>query len=95
LLRHKRRCSIRRPPALLLQNSADEVAARADLNAAVAELARSRGQLNSAQQLFSALQKNDSVQTLFAKHERYLHLRCAQNRKDNAPAMPIRHSNPT
>jgi len=83
--------SAQTPPALsadlpryYFKTPADEVAARADLNAAVAELARSRGQLNSAQQLFSALQKNDSVQTLFAKHERYLHLRCAQNRKDNA-----------
>jgi len=83
--------SAQTPPALsadlpryYFKTPADEVAARADLNAAVAELARSKGQLNSAQQLFSALQKNDSVQTLFAKHERYLHLRCAQNRKDNA-----------
>ena len=63
---------------------ADEVAARAELNAAIAELARFKGQLNSAPQLLGALQEYDSVQKLFAKHERYLHLRCAQNRKDNA-----------
>ncbi len=63
---------------------ADEVAARAELNAAIAELARFKGQLNSAHQLLGALQKNDSVQTLLARHERYLHLRCAQNRKDKA-----------
>lgn len=66
------------------KNPADELAARAELNVAVAELARFKGHLDSAQQLLGALRQNDSVQKLFAKHERYLHLRCAQNLKDVA-----------
>jgi len=36
-----------------------------------------------------------SVQTLFAKHERYLHLRCAQNRKDNAACDADKTLDPT
>ena len=28
------------------------------------------------------MRQSDAVQTLFARHEHYLHLRCAQNRKD-------------
>jgi oligoendopeptidase F len=62
----------------------EEIAARAELNTALAELGGFKGQLNSAHQLLVALRQNDTVQKLFAKHERYLHLRCAQNRKDAA-----------
>lgn len=63
---------------------ADEVAARAELNAALERLGWFKGQLNSAQQLLGVLLQNDAVQKLFAKHEGYLHLRCSQNRKDAA-----------
>jgi len=62
----------------------DEVAARADLNAALLALDQLEGQINSAPKLLGALQKYDAVQKLYAKHEGYLHLRCAQNRKDAA-----------
>jgi oligoendopeptidase F len=61
---------------------ADEVAARAELNAALAELGRFKGQVNSAQELLGVLRQHDAVQALFARHEHYLHLHCAQNRKD-------------
>ena len=63
---------------------ADEVAARAELNSALAEMRRFKGQLNSAHQLLGVLRQYDSVQKFFAKHEGYLHLRCSQNRKDAA-----------
>ena len=63
---------------------ADEVAARAELNAALAEMSRFKGQLNSAHQLLGVLRQYDTVQKFFAKHEGYLHLRCSQNRKDAA-----------
>jgi oligoendopeptidase F len=63
---------------------AEEVAARAELNAAIDQMARFKGQLNSAHQLLGALRQYDVVQKLSAKHERYLHLRCAINREDVA-----------
>src|SRR6204780_2127755 len=63
---------------------AEEVAARAELNAAIDQMAKFKGQLNSAHQLLGVLRQHDVVQKLFAKHERYLHLRCAINRKDVA-----------
>jgi oligoendopeptidase F len=63
---------------------AEEVAARAELNAAIDQMAKFRGQLNSAHQLLGVLRQYDVVQKLFAKHERYLHLLCAMNRKDVA-----------
>jgi oligoendopeptidase F len=63
---------------------AEEVAARAELNAAIDQMARFKGQLNSAHQLLGVLRQSDVVQKLFAKHERYLRLRCAINRKDAA-----------
>jgi oligoendopeptidase F len=66
------------------KTSADEITARDELNAALDQLARFKGQLNSAHQLLGALRQHDVVQKLFAKHERYLHLRCALNRKDSA-----------
>jgi oligoendopeptidase F len=66
------------------KTSADEVAARADLDAALAQSDRFKGQINSASQLLGALRQNDAVQAIFAKHERYLYLRCALNRKDAA-----------
>ena len=65
---------------------ADEVAARAELNAALEQMGRFKGQINSAARLLGALRQHDVVQKLFNKHERYLHLRCALNRKDAACA---------
>jgi oligoendopeptidase F len=65
---------------------AEEVAARSELKAALEQLGRCKGQLNSAHQLLEALRQHDSVEKLFAKHEGYLHLRCALNRKDAACA---------
>jgi oligoendopeptidase F len=62
----------------------DEVAARAEVNAALVALDPFQGQINSAQKLLGALQQYDAVQKLYAKHDGYLHLRCAQNRKDAA-----------
>src|SRR5450755_1610293 len=63
---------------------ADEVAARAELNAALDAMGRYKGQLNSAHQLLGVLRQYDTVQKLFAKHEGYLHLRCSLDRKDTA-----------
>jgi len=62
----------------------EEVAARAELNAALDQMGRFKGQLNSAPQLLGTFRQYDAVQKLFARHERYLHLRCALNRKDVA-----------
>ncbi|MGC2188395.1 MAG: M3 family metallopeptidase [Candidatus Sulfotelmatobacter sp.] len=63
---------------------AEEVAARAELNAALDQMARFKGQLNSGSQLLALLRQYDVVRKLYARHEAYLHLRCAQNRKDAA-----------
>src|SRR5271170_4671410 len=63
---------------------AEEVAARAELNAALDQIGRFKGQLNSAPQLLGVFRQYDVVQKLSARHERYLHLRCALNRKDIA-----------
>jgi oligoendopeptidase F len=62
----------------------EEVAARAELNAALDQMARSKGQLNSGSQLLAILRQYDVVRKLFGRHEAYLHLRCARNRKDAA-----------
>jgi oligoendopeptidase F len=63
---------------------ADEVAARAELNAAIEQMGGFKGHVNSAPQLLGVLREYDAVQKLFAKHEGYLHLRCSLNRKDVA-----------
>ena len=63
---------------------AEEVAVRAELNAALDQMARFKGQLNSGSQLLAFLRQYDVVRKLFARHEAYLHLRCALNRKDAA-----------
>jgi oligoendopeptidase F len=63
---------------------AEEIAARAELNAALDQMGRFKGQVHSATQLLGVLRQYDAVQILFAKHERYLHLRCSLNRKDAA-----------
>ncbi len=61
-----------------------ELAARTDLDNAVAQLVALKGKINSAAQLLEALRTYDTVQDLFAKHEGYLHFVCSQNRKDPA-----------
>lgn len=62
----------------------DEVSARAELNTALQQMGRFKGQINSAAQLLDALRSYDAVRRLFAKHEAYLHLRCSLDRKDRA-----------
>jgi oligoendopeptidase F len=66
------------------KTSEDEVAARAELNMALVALDQFQGQINSAHRLLAALRQYDAVQKLYAKHDGYLHLRCAQRRKDAA-----------
>ena len=63
---------------------AEEVAARAELNAALDQMDRFKGQLNSAPQLLGVFRSYDAVEKLYAKHEAYLHLRCSLDRKDSA-----------
>src|SRR5580700_10185485 len=62
----------------------EEVAARAELNDALGQTTQFKGQLNSGSQLLALLRQYDVVRTLFGRHEAYLHLRCALNRKDAA-----------
>jgi oligoendopeptidase F len=62
----------------------EEVEARAELNASLDHMARFRGHVHSADQLLGLLRSSDAEQKLFAKHEAYLHLRCALDRKDAA-----------
>jgi oligoendopeptidase F len=63
---------------------AEEIATRAELNAALDQMDRFTGQLNSASQLLGVLRSYDAVEKLYAKHEAYLHLRCSLDRKDSA-----------
>lgn len=65
-------------------NSAAEVAARAELDKALAQLGEFKGKIDSAAQLLGALERYDTVQQLFARHEGYLHFVCSLNRKDAA-----------
>ena len=62
----------------------EEMADRTELSAALNQLERFKGQLNSASRLLALLHQNDAVQKLFAKHDDYLYLRCSLNRKDSA-----------
>lgn len=62
----------------------EEVAARAELDAALDRFGRVKGQLNSGSQLLALLEQNDAIQKMFAKHDDYLYLRCSMNRKDSA-----------
>ena len=66
------------------ETPAAEIAARADLDAALDQLGRFKGQIDSAAQLLGALRSNDKVQQVYARHEGYLHLRCSLDRKDAA-----------
>jgi oligoendopeptidase F len=63
---------------------AAEVAERAELDKAIARLAALQGKLNSARELLDALRVYDTVESLSAKHENYLHIVCSENRKDPA-----------
>jgi oligoendopeptidase F len=62
----------------------DEVSARVELNTALDQMGRFRGRINSAAQLLDTLRSYDGVQRLSAKHDAYLRLRCALDRKDRA-----------
>ena len=59
-----------------------EIAARSDLDSALQRLGSFKGQINTGQRLFRALQSYEEVLKLYRRHETYLHLRCSQNRKD-------------
>ena len=61
-----------------------EVAARADLDAALQRLEAGKGAIDSGPQLLEALQSYEDVAKTFRRHEGYLRLRCSQNRKDPA-----------
>jgi hypothetical protein len=73
---------------------ADEVAVRAELNTALVELGRFKGQVNSAPQLLGVMRQSDAVQTLFARHEHYITC-VAPKIARMLHAMPITPSNPT
>jgi oligoendopeptidase F len=61
-----------------------ELAARADLEQALKTLQSYEGHLSDGTNLLMALQTYEKVQTLYRKHDGYLHLRCARNRQDRA-----------
>ena len=61
-----------------------EVAARADLAQTLKSLQSYEGYLDNGPNLFLALQAYEKVQTLYRRHDGYLHLRCARNREDKA-----------
>lgn len=63
-----------------------EVAARTDLAQALKSLQSYEGHLDNGPNLFLALQAYENVQTLYRRHDGYLHLRCARNREDKACA---------
>lgn len=65
-------------------SSQQEISDRSEINAALDRLGRLKGRINSSSQLLALLQANDAAQILFARHDDYLYLRCAINRKDNA-----------
>ena len=63
-----------------------EIAARADLDAALKHVSTFYGEINSGQHLLNVLQSSEDVQKIYRRHETYLRLRCSQNRKDPACA---------
>jgi len=63
-----------------------EIAARADLDAALKHISTFHGQINTGQRLLNVLQSYEDVQKIYRSHETYLRLRCSQNRKDPACA---------
>jgi oligoendopeptidase F len=61
-----------------------EIAARVDLNGALDRVQQFQGKISSAASLLGVLHAYEAVIELAAKHESYLHLRCANDRKDAA-----------
>ena len=61
-----------------------ELAARADLDAALKRISTFLGQINTGERLLNVLQSYEDVQKIYRRHETYLRLRCSQNRKDQA-----------
>ena len=61
-----------------------EVAALGDLQLALKTLTSYAGHLDNGPNLFLALRAYEKVQTLYRRHDGYLHLRCARNREDVA-----------
>ncbi len=59
-----------------------EVAARAELDNALARLEAWKGRVSSGPALLHALEAYEAVQRVFRRHEGYLHLRCSLDRKD-------------
>jgi oligoendopeptidase F len=57
-----------------------ELAARAELDQALRGLQSYEGRLDNGPNLLMALQAYEKVQTLYRRHDGYLHLRCARNR---------------
>lgn len=65
-------------------SSQQEISDRFAMNAALDRLGKLKGPVNSASQLMAVLQAADAARILFARHDDYLYLRCAINRKDSA-----------
>ena len=63
---------------------ANELTARAELEQELKSLQSYEGHLDNGANLFLALQAYEKVQTLYRKHDGYLHLRCARNRQEPA-----------
>jgi len=61
-----------------------ETAARADMDSALKQFGKFKGQMNTGSRLLDALQAYEEVLRLYRRHEGYLHLRCSLNRKDSA-----------
>ena len=61
-----------------------ERAARPEFESALKRLERYKGHLESGTQLLNAFHEYESVLRLYYKHEAYVRLRCAQDRKDVA-----------
>jgi len=59
-----------------------ELAARVDLEQALKTLQTYEGHLDNARNLVAALRAYEKVQTLYRRHDGYLHLRCARNREN-------------
>ena len=66
------------------QSAQQEVTDRAEITVSFDRLAKLKGTVNSSSQLMDLLRGADAAQILFAKHDDYLYLRCALDRKDIA-----------
>jgi oligoendopeptidase F len=61
-----------------------EITSRTSLESALQMLQSYAGRLTTGARLLRELQAYDEVQRIYHLHDGYLHLRCAQNRKDSA-----------